>query len=86
MTIDSNTSLNELLNHAVGALKELNNDDGEFVLKDLFRGFEWNRITKGDRTKLGSMFLSYSRNENTAIIEPTEKTPQNQQKYKTRGK
>ncbi|MGG3988444.1 DUF1413 domain-containing protein [Bacillus smithii] len=75
MTFDSNTSLNELLNHAIEALKELNNDDAEFVVKDLFRGFEWNRITKGNRTKLGSMFLSYAQNEGANIIEPTEKTP-----------
>lgn len=86
MTINSNTSLNELLNHVVSALKEINYDDGEFLVKDLFGGFEWIRIKKGERTKLGSMFLSYVKNEGATIIEPTEKTPQNLQKYKIKGK
>lgn len=82
MIIDSNTSLNELLEHAKNSLKDLKHDDGEFVVRDLFRGFEWNRIGRGDRTKLGSMFLSYAEHEGASRIEPTEKTPQNQQKYK----
>lgn len=82
MSIDSNTPLDELLKHAKQALQELTHDDGEFVLRDLFRGFEWNRIGRGDRTKLGSMFLFYAKNDGSLLIEPTEKTPQNQQKYK----
>nr|WP_321295692.1 DUF1413 domain-containing protein [uncultured Sphaerochaeta sp.] len=29
------------------------------LVKDLFKGYEWNRIPKRDRTMLGSLFLSY---------------------------
>ncbi len=81
MAIDSSTSLNELLEHAKYSLQDVKHDDGEFVVRDLFRGFEWNRIGRGDRTKLGSMFLSYAQHEGANLIVPTEKTPQNQQKY-----
>jgi len=28
-------------------------------VKDLFKGYEWNRIAKRDRLMLGSLFLSY---------------------------
>ncbi|MBI9096418.1 MAG: single-stranded DNA-binding protein [Sphaerochaeta sp.] len=30
-----------------------------FLVKDLFKGYLWNRIPKGDRLLLGSLFLSY---------------------------
>jgi len=30
-----------------------------FLVKDLFKGYLWNRIPRGDRLLLGSMFLSY---------------------------
>lgn len=80
--INSNTSLTELMNHAKVSLADVTHSDGEFVVKDLFRGFEWDRIAKGNRTKLRSMFLSYALHEGQDLIEPTEKTPQNQQKYK----
>jgi len=34
--------------------------EGEtFLVKNLFKGYEWNRIPKGARFMLGSMFLSY---------------------------
>lgn len=82
MSINSTTSLSELLEHAKQSLKDVRREDGEFVVKDLFRGFEWNRIGRGDRTKLGSMFLSYVQHEGASFIEPTGKTPQNQQKYR----
>lgn len=82
MKIDSNTSLDELMEYAKKSLQEVESGDGEFVLRDLFRGFEWNRIRKGNRTKLGSMFLSFAQHDGAMTIEATEKTSQNQQKYK----
>ncbi|NMD72796.1 single-stranded DNA-binding protein [Bacillus sp. DNRA2] len=55
-----------------------------FVVKDLFRGFEWNRISRGNRTKLGSLFISYSYSEGKDLIERFGKTPQNQMMYQKR--
>ncbi|BCA37286.1 single-stranded DNA-binding protein [Bacillus cereus] len=80
MRIDGNTSLEELAEIAKATMKELTQGE-EFIVKDLFRGFEWNRISKGDRTKLGSMFLNFAQNEGNKFIKATKKTPQNQQQY-----
>lgn len=80
--INANTSLQELFDAAVSTLKDV--EAGEvFIVKDLFRGFEWNRISKANRTKLGAMVHTYAKGEVGSLeIEPLNKTPQNQQIYK----
>lgn len=81
MIITINTSLQDLFNESVNALSDL--QPGEiFIVKQLFRGFEWERINKGNRTKLGSMFFNYANNTGSNIIQPLGKTSQNQQQYK----
>lgn len=81
MRIDSNTSLKELMEIAKVTVAELRQDE-QFLVKSLFRGFEWERIGKGNRTKLGSMFFNYAGNEGNSLILPLGKTPQNQQMYR----
>ena len=80
--INANTTLAELFDTAISTLGEV--EAGEiFTVKELFKGFEWNRIPKAYRTKLGSMVLVYANGEaGSHMIEPIDKTPQNQQKYK----
>ena len=80
--VEVSTTLQDLFSIAMNALNDVNTDE-VFIVKDLFRGFEWNRISKGNRTKLGSMVLAYANsNEGSSMIEPLGKTPQNQQIYK----
>ena len=76
------TTLNELFEAACLSADTIVQTEEEFIVKDLFRGVEWNRIPKGLRTKLGSMFLSYVNNKAKGSFEPVGKTPQNQQIYK----
>lgn len=80
MNVNETTSLEELFKIAKVTATELKKDE-KFIVKELFRGFEWERISKGTRSKLGAMFFSYSKNEGTGIITSLGKTPQNQQKY-----
>lgn len=80
MIITNNTSLQDLFNESVNTLSDLQSGE-TFIVKQLFRGFEWERIAKGNRTKLGSMFFNYANNNGSSIIKPLGKTPQNQQKY-----
>ncbi len=81
MIITSSTSLQDLFNMAVQSLSDV--QSGEiFLVKDLFRGFEWNRIEIGARTQLGRMFFAYAQTEGAIAVTPLGKTPQNQQIYK----
>jgi hypothetical protein len=81
MRIGENTSLEELLQISKLTISDLQSGE-EFIVKDLFKGFEWNRISKGNRTKLGSLFFAYSKNEASSTLTILGKTPQNQQRYK----
>lgn len=78
--VNSETTLDELLTQTKEQLNNL--QSGEvFLVKDLYRGYEWNRISKGNRTKLGMLFNSFSNTDNSGI-EAVKKTPQNQWIYK----
>ena len=65
------------------AIQETNNlyDNEVFTVKDLFKGYEWKRISQSDRLLLGALFLKYVQTSVTHF-EAIEKTPSGQQKYK----
>lgn len=70
---------NDLLQKAIEETSNLNT--GEiFLVRDLFKGYEWNRISRSDRLLLGTLFLNYV---NTVGIHltPIQKTSSGQQKY-----
>lgn len=51
-----------------------------FLVRDLFKGYEWNRISRSDRLLLETLFLNYMKSSNGCIV-PIEKTSSGQQKY-----
>jgi hypothetical protein len=59
--------LNSLLKTAIDETAHVREEE-TFLVKDLFKGYEWNRILKGDRLMLGSMFLSYIGTHMTARL------------------
>jgi len=65
------------------AIQETNNIQVNevFLLKDLFKGYVWNRMAIKDRLLLGTLFLNYI-NKTAGSIKAIEKTSSNQQKYK----
>ena len=72
-------TVNELLDKAKAEI--LNLLSGEvFLLRDLFKGYEWNRISRSDRLLLGTLFLNYVKSENLYAV-PIEKTSSGQQRY-----
>jgi len=73
------SDVNELLEEAIKETENLN--DGEvFLVKDLFKGYIWNRIPRKDRLLLGTLFLNYV-NRMECNINAIEKTSSNQQRY-----
>lgn len=72
----------KLLKKAWQETKELN--DGEvFLLKDLFKGYKWNRIPTEERTALGRLFLERANSKKS--VDVIEKSSSNQQQYKKIG-
>ncbi|HOA80466.1 hypothetical protein B4064_1635 [Caldibacillus thermoamylovorans] len=72
--------VNELLEEAIRETENLN--EGEvFLVKDLFKGYIWNRIPRKDRLLLGTLFLNRV-SKMKGNIKAIEKTSSNQQKYK----
>lgn len=54
----------------------------EFLVKDLFKGYEWNRLAIGERRTLGSLFLNEVKNGQLyLVIEIVNKNSANQQLY-----
>lgn len=68
-------TVNDLLFRAINEI---------FLVRDLFKGYEWNRISRSDRLLLGTLFLNYVHSSETQL-EPIEKTSSGQQKYKGRS-
>ena len=76
---------NDLLAQAIEETKYLNTNE-IFLVRDLFKGYEWNKIDRADRLRLllGTLFLNYVHTSRTCL-EPIEKTSSGQQKYKVIG-
>lgn len=73
--------VNELLNRAIDELQYLN--PGEvFLVKDLFKGYIWNRIDRNARLRLGILFINHVNSTPNLGVLALEKTSSNQQKYK----
>lgn len=73
------STVNELLGIAINELSSLR--EGEpFLLRELFKGYEWNRISRSNRLLLGTLFLNHIKTTSTNVS-TLEKTSSGQQKY-----
>lgn len=82
LPVTKNTALADLITYSQAEISKLLSGE-EFMVKDLFLGYEWNRIDKGNRTRLGSSFFAYAQSQPGAmLLQPLGKTAQNQQRYK----
>ena len=66
--------VNTLLDNAIAELQNL--EDGEyFLIRDLFRGYEWNRIPRSDRLLLGTLFLNHINTNPTKLRQSKKHQP-----------
>ena len=82
--INSNgISIDALVQQAIKEVNNLNADDKEFMVRDLFLGYEWNRLSNYVRAQIGSGFYhQYANVEGISQVEIKSKSSQNQQLYK----
>ena len=74
--------INNMLDKAVFELQYLKIEE-RFTLKDLFKGYEWKRMTQGEKSTLGTLFLTYARtNEQIRIYSSSN----NQKSYSLKDK
>lgn len=74
------SDVNDLLEKAINEIKFLKK--GEiFLVRDLFKGYEWKRIPRNDRLLLGTLFLNHINRTEEGVM-AIEKTSSNQQQYK----
>lgn len=72
--------VNDLLEEAIIETKNLKKDE-IFLVKELFKGYIWNRIPRNDRLLLGTLFLNQVNKMDGKDIIAIEKTSSNQQRY-----
>jgi len=68
-----------LLERALSEI-ELLKEEEIFLVKDLFKGYEWNRIPVKDRLLLGTLFLHEVHKKKIPVM-AVEKTSSHQQRY-----
>jgi len=73
-------TVNELLDRAKNEIQYLQGDE-IFLVRDLFKGYEWNRISRSDRLPLSTLFLNSVKTEVIGVV-AIEKTSSGQQKYR----
>ena len=59
-------TVNDLLYKAINETKNLNSNE-IFLVRDLFKGYEWNRIFRSDRLILGILFFNYVHTSGTHL-------------------
>jgi len=78
--VNSMSDVNKLLNEAIEETQKLGKGE-VFLVKDLFKGYFWNRIPRKDRILLGTLFLNQVNKMDGGGIKAIEKTSSNQQRY-----
>lgn len=73
--------MNPYLKQAINEVRNLIPGE-EFIVKDLFIGYLWNRIPRNERLTLGSLFLDWVTNNQNSHVIKLAKNSSHQQMYR----
>ena len=79
--ITSNTDIELLINQAISEIPNLQSGE-QFMVRDLYIGYEWNRLSNYVRAKVGAGFYyQYAKDETISQVAILAKSARNQQLY-----
>ena len=80
--ITEETDVQALVDYAIAEVVNLDEDDGTFMVRDLFLGYEWNRLSNYTRAQVGAGFYhQYANVKEISNVEILKKSARNQQLY-----
>ena len=80
--ITNETDIESLITHAISEVPNLQSDE-KFMVRDLFIGYEWNRLSNYTRAQVGAKFYyDYAKVEGLSQVEILAKSARNQQLYR----
>ncbi|MCL2169769.1 MAG: single-stranded DNA-binding protein [Defluviitaleaceae bacterium] len=83
MKNENNSMVQQLVDQAIAEVENVSQDDKPFMVRDLFLGYEWNRLSNYIRAQVGfGFFHQYADNESISQVEILKKTARNQQLYR----
>lgn len=66
------TKMDELLKYCIREIEYIGEEE-VFAVKDLFKGYEWNRLNRGEKINLGYIFKNYIyKNKSLNIVNVNE--------------
>lgn len=72
--------MDKLLEHCIKEIDYIHEDE-IFIVKDLFKGYEWNRLSVGEKRNIGYIFRNYIyENKNLNIVNINKNS--NKDRYK----
>jgi hypothetical protein len=79
--ITSETDIEALVTQAISEVPKLQPGE-KFMVRDLFLGYEWNRLSNYVRAQIGHGFYhQYAKDETLSQVDVLEKSARNQQLY-----
>lgn len=73
--------MNEYLAQAISEVNNLNEGE-EFLVRDLFKGYAWNRMTMGTKLSLNTLFLNEANTNKSLNISVLGKNSSHQSVFK----
>jgi len=79
--ITADTPKEDLINYAIVEVKNLLPSDKPFMVRDLFLGYEWNRLSNYTRASIGTGVFQFAQGDGKDLLTALNKTARNQQLY-----